>query len=42
MDDTCGLCGEREDDQMGEFVKLDGQHVYAHADCGLGLGLPLA
>lgn len=46
----CGNCGEGlpVDDsgfylgEVGEFVKPDGEHVVAHAQCGLSLGWELA
>lgn len=48
----CGLCGEviQHDEmglpalheEVGEFVREDGSHVYAHASCGLDNGLEMA
>lgn len=46
----CDLCGELiETDrygfpqvEVGEFVDADGEHVYAHAQCGLSADLELA
>jgi hypothetical protein len=51
---TCGLCGEREDREMGEFWDTRGYYepeghdgtaghpVVAHPVCGFGAGLKLA
>jgi hypothetical protein len=45
----CELCWELMDTDRagfvtdaGEFVNADGEHVYAHAQCGLSAGLELA
>lgn len=39
----CELCGEPEDDEMGEFWDETKQtSVIAHAQCGLDAHLPLA
>lgn len=39
--DCCQLCGEPADNEMGEFSQF-GEAVWAHAQCGLDAGLPLA
>lgn len=42
-EDRCGICGEGADGEMGEFWdKAKGDSVIAHAQCGLGRGLPMA
>lgn len=51
-EDVCGeceLCGEHYDrngppsrSEVGEFVSDSGEHVIAHAQCGLDAGYPLA
>lgn len=39
---TCGICGEDlAEGDTGEFVRA-GQHVVAHAECGIAEGLALA
>lgn len=41
--DVCTLCGEDADAEMGEFWdEAKDTSVYAHAQCGLDAGLPLA
>ena len=40
--DGCELCGEPAGAEMGEFVKEDGSHVLAHAQCGIDAGLEMA
>lgn len=41
--DECELCGEAPDAEMGEFWdKAKDRSVYAHAQCGIDAGLPLA
>ncbi len=40
----CGVCGEsiHKDEEVGEFVKPNGQHILAHSQCGLNANLPTA
>lgn len=39
----CGLCGEPQDGETGEFWDADrDESVVAHAQCGIDAGLPLA
>lgn len=38
----CEICGERLDWEIGEFVREDGEHVIAHAQCGFDFHLCLA
>lgn len=40
--DTCDLCGEPGDAEMGEFTDGDGEATLCHAQCGLDAGLTLA
>lgn len=40
--EECDLCGEPTDEEMGEFVQADGEHVFAHAQCGIDARLPQA
>jgi hypothetical protein len=41
--EPCGLCGEDADAEMGEFWDAaKDESVYAHAQCGVDAGLPLA
>lgn len=42
-EDECTLCGEDADAEMGIFWdQANDESVYAHAQCGIDAGLPLA
>jgi hypothetical protein len=43
-DDSCQLCDEGPDDEMGLFIDRENENttVWAHAQCGYDAGLELA